>query len=211
MARGRSPITLLALALLGAGVARAQDEPRFREVEAGVEDVGSGAVSTLLRPVDLREPMNFERVYEIVDSGLFARRAGALTAVFDRSLYVGGRTPVIPPGTVFYLGSLPVDLGRPGRFAPRAVAETGAGPARLDTRWAPPVVGSDGPPVRVARRVDLRVDAEDTRTGPPVADLDRNFWTDEAFRQRRVGEVIRGAAWRARQIRAQRGADDENR
>lgn len=109
--------TRLLVFTLGAacGVARGQDDARFREVEPAFQDTGQGLVSTLLRPVDLRVSTDFARVFEVVGTGKFARCcAGAVTAVFDRSVYAGDGTAVIPAGTVFYIGTLPVDRGARG-------------------------------------------------------------------------------------------------
>ena len=108
----------------GAGTARAQqnttDESRFREIQVGSEDISPQAVSNTFRWIDMRTPIGFDRVYEVLDSpGLLARRSGSVTAVFPRSVYAGNGTPLIPPGTVFYIGPLPVRLQGQGVLANR--------------------------------------------------------------------------------------------
>lgn len=179
--------------------ARAQDDSRFREVTPGVEDLGHGEVSTRMRPVDMRVPSDFASVYEILGTDKFARRAGAITAVFDRSLYAGDGTAVIPPGTVFYIGSLPVDLGRPGLFGGDRAWVSAGGAERVQTKVRAAPAGE----ARVATRVDLRVGV--TPPPPPtLADPDETIWTSERYRQRRMGELLRGVAWRMRGLEATR-------
>jgi hypothetical protein len=197
--RSRTPRAALALgatlALLGAGPARGQDEDRFREIEAGFEDLGPLAESQRFRPVDLRTPVGFDRVYEIVGAdGLLARRAGAVTAVFDRSHYLGGFLPVIPPGAVFYLGDLPVDLQRPGLLA--SLRRVGAGdnraPAEAPNRV--PTLARGGPvPTSAPGRLDLRVRADADRS-PRGQSAEASIWTDDSHRRARVRSLIRRAA-----------------
>ena len=191
--------TRLLVFTLGAacGVARGQDDARFREVEPGFEDTGQGLVSTLLRPVDLRVSTDFARVFEVVGTGKFARRAGAVTAVFDRSVYAGDGTAVIPAGTVFYIGTLPVDLGSPGLLGAGARWVSAASPERVGMLAAP--AAADG--ARIATKVDLRV-GSGTPPPPALADPDATIWTSERYRQRRMGELLRGVAWRVRALEA---------
>lgn len=203
MRRARLAILLLALAAPAWG--QDSEADRFREVEAGFEDVSPRAVSTLVRPVDMRVPTNFERVYEVIGSGgLYARRAGAVTAVFDRSLYAGAGTPLIPAGTVFYLGSLPVDLQRPGLLAPGLEhGVVGGGSAGAVMRL--PAAEGARP---LAQRVDLLVKSQPaSTTTTPWADDGGSIWRSEPYRQRRVGELLRGAAWRLRELEAAAGED----
>ncbi len=204
----RAGLAILLLTLAAPAWAQDTEADRFREVEAGFEDVGPGAVSTLVWPVDMRAPTNFERVYEVVGSGgLYARRAGAVTAVFDRSLYAGAGTPLIPAGTIFYLGSLPVDLQRPGLLAPGLEhGAVGGGPAGAVMRL--PAVESTRP---LAQRVDLRVKSQPAATSTPLPEAGGSIWTSERYRQRRVGELLRGAAWRLREIEAAAEAGAEGR
>jgi hypothetical protein len=201
-------LSILVLALATPAWAQDSEADRFREVEAGFEDTSPQAVSTLVRPVDMRVPTNFERVYEVLGSGgMYARRAGAVTAVFDRSLYAGSATPLIPAGTVFYLGSLPVDLGRPGLFSP--VVEAGLGAAdRPDTASRP--TPAAGAPVR-AERMDLRVGKVMPQASVSPTPEGGSMWTSESYRQRRIGDLVRGAAWRIREAEAARAREHADR
>lgn len=206
---GRVVLSILMMAPF-AGLALAQDttdDARFRQIEAGFDDLSPNAAGNRLMPVDFRSPMGFERVYEIVGSShLLARRAGAVTAVFDRSVYAGDATPSVPPGTVFYLGSLPVDLGAPGLFA-QARRRLAPGSAwsrdQADGRAAPTTLGAHQP-------LDLRLDAaREPESGPPPTGPARSMWTSEAYRQQRVGELLSGVEWRLREWQARRADEAE--
>jgi hypothetical protein len=201
-----APLSILLLVLIAIALpARGQtsDDARFREVEAGFEDLSDRAVSTRIRPVDMRTPTGFERVYEVVGSGgLYARRAGAVTAVFDRSLYAGNATALIPAGTVFYIGSLPVDLHRPGLLSPRvAVAAPASSLVRADVSVDSRAIErvDDASPLQ---RVDLRVRPGDGVPSRPVTDPRASIWSSESYRQRRIGELLRSVAWNVREIEA---------
>lgn len=115
----KSALATLALAgpvLLGsapsASAAAASMQPAPRStgpgpvVDPGVGDRPMGAGGRLL-PTDLRQPVGFQQVFALPEGG-FARQDGAITAVFPRSVYVNtrfGQRPVVPPGTVFRIGS----------------------------------------------------------------------------------------------------------
>lgn len=200
------PRAILVLAILSAAAlpALAQDDDRFREISPGLSDVTPGMRDAELRPIDLRTPMGFDRIYEIVDSGgLFARRAGAVTAVFDRSVYAWDATPMVPPGTVYYIGELPVDLGRPGLFSPLRREDSAARPSPFRVPESALLRRADqqADTRPVAQRVDLRVGSPAAEGLPPAKSL-TSVWTNEEHRQRRVSELIRGAVWRWREAQA---------
>ncbi len=180
--------------------AQINDNDRFREVDPGFGDVNDQALSMRIQRVDMRSPIGFERIYEVIGSGgLYARRSGAVTAVFDQSIYSGNATPLIPAGTVFYLGSLPVDLGRPGLFSPEQRGERpGVTGERAD---ASAHAKSANRPL--AQRVDLRVLPGESISRPPMANPAATIWSSESYRQRRVGELIRAVAWKVKEIEAQ--------
>ena len=184
--------------------AQINDSDRFREVDPGFGDVNDQALSMRIQQIDMRSPIGFERIYEIVGSGgLFARRSGAVTAVFDRSIYAGNATPLIPAGTVFYLGSLPVDLGQPGVLSPDRLGDrprvTGE---RADTPLADTAAEAQVALRPQAQRLDLRVQPGESTSRPPMVNPRATIWSSESYRQRRVGELIRAAAWKARELEA---------
>jgi hypothetical protein len=195
-------LRLAFVAVLGHGalVHGQSDDERFRAIEEGFDDVSPQAQSTRLQPFDGRIPLDFTRVYEIVDApGMLARRSGALTAVFPRSIYNADASAPIPPGTVFYVGDLPVNLGQPGMFAPQfpAVSPPGRAWNRVDNPATRPVQT----PI-VGQRIDLRVGLESPAapSAPPVASPgEAALWASEEYRQQRVGAILRGVVWRARE------------
>lgn len=185
-------------ALLAAAVAAAQpvDPLTLQPLMQGFEDVGPSSRSLGLEHLDLRQPMGFERVY-LAPEGQLLRVSGATVAVFPRSVYVPSRdgiTPEIPPGTVFYIDGPPSFLfGEPGGHggiagpvdSPVAGAVDSGVPRQgaLDLRVAE----------QARERVPRRAEAADW-SGPETGDA----WTDEAFRQRRVAELLDRALRRER-------------
>ncbi len=206
---GRGAMLGLVVALAAGAPAFGQEEDRFREISPGFGDVNPQMVDGLFRPVDMRAPVGFDRLYEIVGSGgLFARRSGAVTAVFDRSVYAWDSTALVPAGTVYYIGDLPVDLARPGLFAPAVPAEGARGGVPSMFRVESEVVDRRASRGAARGRVDLRVGREGREGGrgiPPRKLPGVSIWTSEEHRQRRVGELIRGAAWRWRASEAAEG------
>ena len=177
----------------------AQGNDRFREVEPGFEDVNDQVLNMRLQLADMRTPTGFEKVYEIVGSdGLFARRAGAVTAVFDRSIYAGNATPLIPAGTVFYLGSLPVDLGKPGVLSPDRLGYR----PKVTGERTETTIDAQVPTRPVAQRLDLRAQPGESTFHPLRVNPRVTIWSSESYRQQRVGQLIRAGAWRARALEA---------
>lgn len=193
-------IAFLIVISAAAGASRAQvlDEDRFRAIEEGFDDVSPQAASNRVQHVDNRIPLDFLRVYEIMDApGLLARRSGAVTAVFPRSVYNDDASAPIPPGTVFYLGELPLDLGQPGVLT---AGQAGTAPAVHGWNW----IDASAPTRVAARRVDLRVP-----TGPPVVapslagDLRTpSIWGSEASRRQRLEDIVGGVLERARRAKS---------
>lgn len=89
-------------------VQTASGQQGLKAVEANVGDLGPLSLSLRLLQADLRQPTNFDRVYRAPgQDGRLMRINGGLYAVFDRSLYAPtkqGLMPLIPGGTVFYIG-----------------------------------------------------------------------------------------------------------
>ena len=89
-------------------VQNASGQQDLKAVEANVGDLGPLSRSLRTLSVDLRQPANFDRVYRAPGrEERLMRINGGLYAVFDRSLYApskSGLIPLIPGGTVFYIG-----------------------------------------------------------------------------------------------------------
>ena len=180
---------LFGMTALGAGSRSAcaqqttTDESRFREIQAGYEDISPQAVFNIFRRVDMRTPSGFDRVYEVLDSpGLLARRSGSLTAVFPRSVYAGNGTPLIPPGTVFYIGALPVNLQGQGvlasRLAPKPVLaghnESGRSWHKTSSATTASAMSSNAIPVPSARLLTLADRRADRAIETGVSDSSRH-------------------------------------
>lgn|GEM_PF-3006994 len=110
-----SPLALL-LALLPGPALPAAQPVDLVPINAGSVDASPLRIDALMVPLDLRQDGAFERVYRVDSSSplvvgqpRFARRAGAMTAYFERSEYWSiekdGETlatlAAIPAGTVF--------------------------------------------------------------------------------------------------------------
>ncbi|MFN7021373.1 MAG: hypothetical protein ACK4WH_08620 [Phycisphaerales bacterium] len=169
--------------------------PTFTPVDPGVVDMASNAASLRIIQIDQRIPTGFDQVYQVSPSSalgargerpIFARKSGALTALFPRADYkrVGGGllAPVIPPGTRFVIGE--------SGFAP-SPAPTHVSSSAVDRRS-----------INSARRA-ADSSARPAAAEPPAA---RNplpesspaepegMLTDERYRVRRVRELLDLAA-----------------
>ncbi|MCL4221565.1 MAG: hypothetical protein KJZ65_09350 [Phycisphaerales bacterium] len=100
-----APTLILALML-----AQPESGWNFRHrADPGTEDMGILSESLRLMPLDLRIADDWSDLYSLEsDNGtLYARRAGAVTAVFPQSNYVNtqfGTVPTVPANTVFVIG-----------------------------------------------------------------------------------------------------------
>lgn len=191
---------------------------RFSKVEQTVGDVDPLGVSIRNLQTDLRQPMGFRDVFRIQGSSrdaagwgipnptggdLFARMDGAITAVFPQSVYINtrnGMVPLVPPGTVFFIGALPFD-----RFG-AATCESPTSPDWVDTRVdtrvgtapAVPAAGhiTDHADQREVPSSARRDKAAGDRAGvqkPPPAPSP-SIMTDEPLRRKTVRELIMRAA-----------------
>lgn len=174
----------LAVVLAATQPCLAQIETLIR-IEQGVSDVEPIARSLLVQPVDLRSSVGFDILYQgtwtdpiLGTREVFARRQGALTAVFPRSSYVltdQGVIPEIPAGTIFYIGN-------PAPTADALPHATALGSAN--------------------GRLDLRLDTSIPQDGQPLFDnltalqfdADMSIWNDESYRQNRVSRLLHAAA-----------------
>lgn len=206
-------------------VAQTTGQPRLQPVDAGVADRSPLAVSQRVVPTDLRAPSAFDRVYRL-DGGMqpagqqrtyYARKQGALTAVFPQSQYFDtsiGSIPEVPAGTVFYIGGLPGQdytvAGLPSA-ARKQIRSPARNPgyqdlsARQGVSTAAPLTSATPQPVTAEPRPA-------TETGGAAAAISRDnpalpasipnrvdrrrpsVFTSEEFRQRRIAELIASAA-----------------
>jgi len=140
-------------------------------LDQGLEDVGPIGTSLRRTTRDLHAPRGFDEVFR-TDDGLLMRRDGALEAIFPRSSYIAtpdGVAPAIPPGTIFRIDSGDRDWSR-----------------------IEPV-----PQPGVDLRVDLRANARRAplRGSPRARDaIHETIWSSEAYRRRRVAELLARAA-----------------
>lgn len=156
---GCAVVTALAVASVAPGADRAgaaakpigvKEPARAKRVDAGHADVSP--LDTSLRQVstDLRVDDNFQGVFEVPgNADQMMRSAGGINAVFSRSDYVatgGGLMPVIPAGTVFYIGAPPT----------KALAGGHGGASGPDLRVYTAVrVGGEGSDVPLAARGEV--------------------------------------------------------
>ena len=214
--RNRPPSRFPALAavvmlvLPAAAVAQELDVRALKPVEPAVEDTGPLSVSLRELQIDLRGPVGFEHIYRVPghEDELYMRVDGGLYAVFPQSVYTDtrwGPVPMIPNGTVFYIGSAGIDALAAPDWPPPEPWPDPLG-LRIDSRI---VLNSDSPndeqaseaasaslPSRPPRRMShpyvLRP-AEDTdRPGidPPA----QTIATDASYRADRLRELMRRAA-----------------
>lgn len=170
-----------------------------QRVEQMVGDVGPLGTSLRELSTDLRVPTSFDAVYRLPRgvAGIggiggqpqLARVNGAVIAVFPRSVYDwtdNGPRADVPPGTVYYIGSMP-----------RAIAAIHApGPTHVS-------LAADMSADRVAA-TGVSTTAEQGRTQTPsaaptlLAAADRSrvlcVFTDEEFCAARVKQILEKAA-----------------
>lgn len=172
-----------------------QQSPAMKTVDPGVADMGPLATQGRVMPKDVRQPSQFDRVYEVEMNGqkFFARANGATIAVFPRSAYafVGGTViPIVPAGTKFFLGKLP-DGARPvdtGQYAPPNSAARSpmlADSARPLGNWID----------RSAAAGPERLDANMRSVGPvsEVSSTGVSLWENETYRISRLAELLDAA------------------
>lgn len=191
---GRVAAAGLVVALMSAP-ARAQPAGA-RPIEPAIGDAGPLSVNTRVMPKDPRHPLGFDRVYAITrtdafGSGeVFLRISGAVTAVFPRSSYVNTpRGPIaeIPAGTRFHIGPLPEE------YSSRAAAPP---PSLLRSSLAMDLRAPQTQPGDAARAV---TPAESVLPPPaPVVGV-ASIWTNEEYRQARIGQILAQARAKRRE------------
>ena len=98
-----------ALAAMATVTVSAQVPLLLRPIDATVEDINPLSSSLREMHSDLRQPIGFQNVYHVPGrDDLLMRVNGGIYAVFPESEYTvnrkGKTVPVIPAGTVFYIG-----------------------------------------------------------------------------------------------------------
>ncbi len=195
-------------------------QPQLKPVEPGRTDTGPLAASNRVLPADLRMPLGFDRVYRFQARGggrspveMFARRSGGVTAVFPRSQYTEspeGPIPSVPPGTTFYLGSLPDSVTggdapssrnsslrqAPANFVDRSAREPRADNSistsvrqldpRVIARSAATASPQPGGPTGPDDRPVEAILSSGPRTSPPRPSV----FGDEAYRQKTVQRLL---------------------
>lgn len=178
-ARTTRAACIAALGLWG-GLAPAQ--PGLNPVDQQLDDVSPLGNSLRVQPLDLRRPIEFDRVYRIDPtpdlfggSRKFARIDNGVIAVFDRSEYSRAARGVlsadIPAGTVFYLGSPESVLS--STYQARGPSILAVDRSAMEQNLKPP-----GP------RPSQKLSQQITPT----------IFSGEAYRQYRVGQLLDQAA-----------------
>lgn len=188
---------------------------KFRDrADPGTEDMGVLSESLRLMPLDLRIADDWGDLYRIEsDYGtLYARRAGAVTAVFPQSNYVNsgfGATPTIPADTVFVIGEPSPSLLRQLGLAVGEESILSSATNRLDTSLN---TGIDGrvwtgilptrmetslmlPPVTppTTDPADERARAVADAQSAAQARRDLSMWYNDDIRRRRVDTLLERA------------------
>lgn len=188
-------------------VASPSTKPTLKPVDPGVADVDPLGTSTRILPKDLRQPANFDRVYEVELNGkrFFVRAHGGVYAVFPRSDYVQtnrGAVPIVPAGTVYHLGSLTRHDTKALTADEPPVHPAAAKPARPSRRdQAAPSTAAPSPesaaaqPAPSARRREVQRQATEpplSDAAPPVprAPEAASIWTSELLRVSRTGALL---------------------
>lgn len=210
-------ISLLAMHALSmqARSASAASSPPLTPVEAG-QDINPLAVGLRPQRVDLRGPSGFDRLYRVapgtviggvvIREGGFARISGSTVVVFPRGQYSrvaqGVARADVPPGTMYLQANNISELiGSPQERADGSLdAPTSSvtarrpaiGPSttmpRAMNAMISPIAGEATPPQPVSIASSGTTVVSSAVTAMP------SLWTDEAYRQRRMGALIDAAS-----------------
>lgn len=158
-------------------------------VESAIGDLSPLQVSIRKVEHGLAQPGNFEQVFRYGDG--FLRVQGGLYAVFDSSVYAADREhhgrlmPLVPPGTMFYIGP-PPDPAFTGPPGPRP----GRVETRVDRKLDSGLVNTNAPPRD-------RPAAQPGHSGGPGAII-----ADPQYRATRLRALMRQAAQQHRATEA---------
>ena len=160
-------------------------------VEAGGSDVNALRTSLSSQHVDLRVPVDFDRVYKVTgDTRLlgrpgeefYARVNNGVMAVFPRSTYFGSEGATVPPGTLWMLGAN-TRIGTAPSVPTGAIPLSGETMIRAVDRRVSRSVANDG------RRL-----AQPIIQTPSVIEATTRVWVcmfaSESIRQQRVGSRL---------------------
>lgn len=199
-------LTLAATALAQVSTFSNTDPNALTPVDQGVTDLGELNTSNRLIPIDLRQPLDFGRLYEAPDdSGRLMRISGGLSAVFPRSEYAasaGFIFPVVPAGTEFFIGPMPVT-------APTAEPAPEIAPfasdllvdSRLDlgaSSMSTNLLSSEDPPhfrqIHASNNHGMTLEEVLTGlAGAPLPQEPPTVWTSERYRQSRIADLLERA------------------
>lgn len=172
--------------------------PSLERLDQARQDTGPLSTSLLMQPTDLRVPLDFEDVFRIGGPGgeRLARISGGLAAVFPRSTYrvtSKGLQVQVPPGTVYYLGSLPAEPTVTRPISPVAAALSANTRAASAVPVTPRLTGTDSPAI-TRTQTQLRQDVSEHQVAGCIM-------TDEQYRGARVRELLQTAAARSQASR----------
>jgi hypothetical protein len=220
---------LAAIPLLAASAALAQTDTvnvggvNWKPVDQGHADRGPLSFSLRDTRVDLRQSMDFDRVYQLdskprlfagapTSSDYYMRMSGALTAVFPRSSYTTAGKGVehanIPAGTIFSIGGPISKLV--GTQPDKSTAPKKAPSSRIDQSAPRNPPASASQPANKPAPEKARPDKPNAATPPPPAkepertpaprvvpapqSLAGTIWNNEELRKQRVGALLDEAA-----------------
>ncbi len=198
----RFAIAILVLGLTSTVAGQSDD---LKPLDQRVEDISP--LSRSLRSVErgLSAPTGFNQVYRFPgQEDLYMRVNGGIHAVFPQSAYSSGRNgpiPLIPAGTIFYIGQ--PDLDRTGQADPSTPQDEGRigedRYGRLNLREYPERSGQAKQrwTSRSATTVPFTgVDMRQTREGSPIVNPSNpsTIVTDARYRENRIRELMQSAA-----------------
>lgn len=191
----------------------------LRLVDQGVEDQSLLSASTRRVPMDLRQPLGFDQLFQIMGPGgrlethgisstgdaSYVRISGGLTASFTRSTYAeigGGLQLLIPPGTVFSIGQAQAwgpggSLGallRPHTNAANTSAPTAM--ARGVSRSARSVPTAQINNASQGRTSNAPSSESRNHAGTTEPEQSESLWTNEPYRRRVLDRLFLFAAGR---------------
>jgi len=181
--------------------------PQLVPLEQGYEDRSALDESLRVPRVDLSMPGGFKQVYQVPGrDDLLMRVNGGMYAVFPESYYrgvSGGAKPLIPPGTVFYIGepptNRPVVPGQTLDAPPPVLAPRDQVDPRVNSKWDRRIVVEDAGVQETNAEFDPATPVGRDRAAavvPPPriprlsAPVIRTVATDEAFRMRRLSALL---------------------